>query len=45
MRIVIVDEVDEETSVESILGRHGELRLSAAEFEDHLGDLPRDGEG
>jgi hypothetical protein len=44
-RIIIVDEVDEETSVESILARHGERRLSADEFEDHFGDLPRDGEG
>ena len=44
-RIVIVDEVDEETSVESILARYGEQRLSAEEFEDHFGDLPRDGEG
>lgn len=44
-RIVIVDEVDKESSVESILARHGEQRLSAEEFEDHFGDLPRDGEG
>jgi hypothetical protein len=44
-RIVIVDEVDKVTSVESILVRHGEQRLSAQEFEDHFGDLPRDGEG
>jgi hypothetical protein len=44
-RIVIVNEVDEETSVESILARHGEQRLSAEEFEDHFRDLPRDGEG
>jgi hypothetical protein len=44
-RIIIVDEVDEETSVESILARHGERRLSAEEFEEHFGDLPRDGEG
>ena len=44
-RIVIVDEVDEETSVESILARQGEQRLSAEEFEDRFGDLPRDGEG
>jgi hypothetical protein len=44
-RIVIIDEVDEETSVESIVARHGEQRLSAEEFEDHFGDLPRDGEG
>jgi hypothetical protein len=44
-RIVIVDEVDGETSVESILARHGEQRLSAAEFDEHFGDLPHDGEG
>jgi hypothetical protein len=44
-RIVIVDEVAEETSVESILARHGERRLSAEQFEEHFGDLPRDGEG
>ena len=44
-RIVIVDEVDEETSVESILARHGEHRLSAEEFEERFGNLPRDGEG
>ncbi len=44
-RIIIVDEVDKETSVESILVRHGEQRLSAGEFEDHFGDLSRDGEG
>lgn len=44
-RIVIVDEVVEETSVESILARHGEQRLSAEQFEEYFGDLPRDGEG
>jgi hypothetical protein len=44
-RIVIVDEVDEETSVESIFARHGEHRLRAEEFEERFGDLPRDGEG
>jgi len=44
-RIVIVDDVDEETSIESILARHSEQRLSANEFDDHFGDLPRDGEG
>jgi hypothetical protein len=42
---VIVDEVDGETSVESILARHGEQRLSAEEFDDHFGDLLRDREG
>jgi len=44
-RIIIVDEVDKETSVESILVRHGEQRLSGEEFEHHFGGLPRDGEG
>jgi len=44
-RIVIVDEVGEDTSVGAILARHGERRLSAEEFEDHFGDLPRDDEG
>ncbi len=44
-RIVVVDEVDKETSVESILARHGEQRLSSDEFREHFGDLPRDGEG
>jgi hypothetical protein len=43
--IIIIDEVAEETSVESILPRHGEQRLSAEEFGEHFGDLPRDGEG
>ena len=44
-RIIVVDEVDMETSVDAILARHGEQRLSAEEFEDHFGDLPGDGEG
>jgi hypothetical protein len=44
-RIVIVDEVGEETSVESILARNGERRLSAEELEERFGNLPRDGEG
>ena len=44
-RIIIVDDVDKETSVETILARPGEHRLSAKEFENHFGDLPRDGEG
>jgi hypothetical protein len=43
-RIVIVDEVDEETFVESIVTRHGERRLSAEEFEEHFRCLPRDGQ-
>jgi hypothetical protein len=44
-RIVIVDEVGDDTSVEAILARHGEHPLSTEEFEDHFGDLPRDSEG
>jgi len=44
-RIVILDEVDGESSVESILSRHGERRLSPEEFQEHFGNLPRDGEG
>lgn len=36
---------DADTSVETILARHGEQRLGAAEFERRFGDLPRDGEG
>jgi hypothetical protein len=34
-----------DTSVAAILARHGESRLSPAEFERHFGDLPSDGEG
>ena len=44
-RIVVLNGVDSETSVEAILARHGECRLSPEEFEEHFGDLPRDGEG
>jgi hypothetical protein len=44
-RIVVVDEVDPETSVESILARHGERQLTAEEFEEQFADLPADGEG
>lgn len=44
-RIVVVDEDGEETSVESILARHGERPLSAEEFERHFAGLPHDGEG
>lgn len=44
-RIVIVDEVGAETSVEAILARSGERPLAAQEFERHFGDLPSDGEG
>ncbi len=36
---------DADTSVKAILARHGERRLDPTEFERHLGDLPRDGEG
>jgi hypothetical protein len=44
-RIVLLDQVDGETSVESILARHGEQRLSPDEFKQQFGDLPTDGEG
>lgn len=44
-RIIVVGDIDDETSVDSMLARHGERRLNAEEFEDHFGDLPRDGEG
>lgn len=44
-RIIVVDDVNEESSVESILVRHGEQRLNAEKFEGLFGDLPRDGEG
>jgi hypothetical protein len=44
-RIVVIDEVDQDTSIESILARHGEQRLRSEEFEEQFGDLPRDGEG
>jgi hypothetical protein len=44
-RIFVPDEVDTETSVEAILARHDEHRLSPEEFEERFGDLPRDGEG
>lgn len=44
-RLVVVDEVGEDTSLEAILARHGERRLSPEELEDHFGDLPQDGEG
>jgi hypothetical protein len=40
-RIVVVDEVDEDTSVEAILARHGERRLSAEEFKEEFGDSER----
>jgi hypothetical protein len=44
-RLVVVDEVAAGTSLEAILARHGERRLTPEEFEDHFGDLPQDGEG
>lgn len=44
-RIVILDEVDGESSVESILSRQDERRLSPEELQEHFGDVPRDGEG
>jgi hypothetical protein len=44
-RIIVLDDVDEETSVEAILTRHGERRLTPEEFEEQFGDLPGDGEG
>lgn len=44
-RLVVVDEVNDDTSLEAILVRHGERRLSPEELEDHFGDLPQDGEG
>jgi hypothetical protein len=34
-----------DTSLDAILARHGERRLTPAEFERHFGSLPRDGEG
>jgi len=32
-------------SVRAMLARHGERQLTPAEFEQHLGGLPTDGEG
>ncbi len=32
-------------SVEAMLARHGERRLTSEEFEEHFGHLPTDGEG
>lgn len=43
-RIVVIDEVSERTSVEAILDRHGEERLSPADLKRHFGELPSDGE-
>ena len=34
-----------DTSVEAILARHGEERLSSEEFNQHFGSLPTDDEG
>jgi hypothetical protein len=34
-----------DTSVEAILARHGEERLSPEEFDQHFGSLPTDAEG
>lgn len=34
-----------DTSVEAILARHGEQRLSPEEFDRHFGSLPSDDEG
>lgn len=34
-----------DTSVEAILARHGEERVSPEEFEQHFGSLPTDAEG
>jgi hypothetical protein len=34
-----------DTSVEAILARHGEQRLSPEEFDRHFGSLPTDDEG
>jgi hypothetical protein len=44
-RIILIDDVEEDTSVRSILARHGEDRLSGEEFDLHFADLPHDGEG
>lgn len=34
-----------ETSIEAILARHGERRLSPEEFDRHFGSLPTNDEG
>lgn len=34
-----------DTSLEAILARHGEQRLSPEEFDRHFGSLPADAEG
>lgn len=35
----------EDTSLEAILARHGEERISSEEFDRHFGSLPTDDEG
>ena len=35
----------QDTSLEAILARHGEERISAEEFDRHFGSLPTDDEG
>lgn len=32
-------------SAQAVLARHGARELTSAEFEQHFGDLPTDGEG
>lgn len=44
-RLFVLDEVGEDTSLEAILSRHGERRLTPDEFEEHFGHLTQDGEG
>lgn len=44
-RLVVLDQVASETSVEAILSRHGERRLTPEEFAEHFGHLPQDDEG
>jgi hypothetical protein len=34
-----------DTSLDAILARHGEERISPEEFDRHFGSLPTDGEG
>jgi hypothetical protein len=44
-RIVIVGELDDDTSVGAIVARHGEQRLSVEDVGEQFGDLASDGEG
>lgn len=44
-RLIVVDEVAADTSVDAILARHDERPLNAAERDQHFGDLPQDDEG